>query len=309
LIIGRKVKFKKRRLDINRFVNDSLATIKRMIEEKIVISADLHPNLPAIEADEGQLYQVLLNLVINARDVMKSGGKIVISTGLRDVGGLNKIALKAGKYVYLSVRDTGPGIPEHIKDRIFEPFFTTKPKSKGTGLGLSVVYSIVNEHDGFIEVKTELDKGTEFIVLFPAVNADLDHDGETELCLIKEVDGEGKKVLVAEDEEIIRDLLSICLSEWGFEVLMANNGEEALKIFEKMPDEIDIVILDKVMPQISGLDALKRIKTINPDIKSIICTGYTSPEEVEEIEKVGVSSILKKPFKIEQLKEALIKIV
>ncbi len=309
LIIGRKVKFKKKRLNLNRFITESLNTIKRMIEENIIITTDLSPSIPDIEADDSQLYQVLLNLIINARDVMPEGGRIIVSTYVVNRLERKKLSSRTGNFVVLSVKDNGPGIPENIKDRIFEPFFTTKEPGKGTGLGLSVVYSIVNEHGGFIDLETEVGKGTEFKIYFPAI---LQHTAEKKRKTDKvyaEVDGKGRGVLIAEDEEVIRDLLSICMTEWGFQVHIAKTGEEAVKLFERLSDKIEIVVLDKVMPKLSGLDALKRMKRIKKDLISIVCTGYTSSDEIDEISKAGADKVLRKPFNIEELKETLLEIL
>ncbi|RMG70701.1 MAG: response regulator, partial [Nitrospirae bacterium] len=303
LIIGRKVKYNKKPLQLNRFISHSLETLRRMIEENIELKVKLEKDLPLIEVDEAQLYQVLLNLIVNARDELRQkGGEIVIRTGKRSVS--DSLGLRQGEYVFFSVKDNGGGIAENIKDRIFEPFFSTKPKGEGTGLGLSVVYSIVKDHGGFIDLSSKPGRGAEFTVFFPATKEAEERperEGETEK---QEISGHGRRVLVAEDEEVIRDFLSACLSEWGFEVVVASTGDEALALFQQSPEDFDLVLLDKVMPGLSGTEAFRMMKKQNPSLRAIICTGYASAEVLSDTSREG-AFVLKKPFRMQDLKRAI----
>ena len=304
LIIGRKKQYHKKALDLNRFISESVKTLRRMVEENILLDLRLKEPLPMVEVDEGQLYQVLLNLVVNARDELSErGGEIIITTGTRSLGELESIHTEKGEYVYFSVKDNGGGIPENLKSRIFEPFFTTKPQGKGTGLGLSVVYSIVKDHGGFVSVESKVGAGSEFFVYFPAVQGRLEEKEKQEPIPDEKINFSGKKVLVAEDEEVIRDLLYICLSEWGFDVTLAKSGDEAIRIFEQSHGDFQLVILDKVMPGISGLEAFRKMRERNSSLKGVLCTGYTSAELLDGAGKEV--SVLKKPFKLDELKQTI----
>jgi PAS domain S-box-containing protein len=313
LILGKKVPTKKQPLDINRFIETSLSTIRRMVEENIDIETQLSSPLPLIMADEGQLYQVILNLIVNARDVLKEGGKITIKTGkslkpcmekedymcvLRQEEGSYK------EYVWISVQDNGPGIPNEIKHRIFEPFFTTKELAKGTGLGLSIVYSVVQEHGGSIDLKTAPDKGTEFVLFFPVSEQTAPEETKPEIKDIS-LKGKGKAVLVADDEEVIRDFLSEFMRELGFDVITVKDGKEALSIYQKFSDNFTLVIIDRVMPGLSGREVIEYMRKLNPSQKALISTGYADTEELEEFRNLKDIKILKKPFRTEELLAAI----
>ncbi|GBE34313.1 blue-light-activated protein [bacterium BMS3Bbin06] len=320
LIIGRKAPVRKKPFDLNLFVGSSLLTLRRMVEENIVISTELCDDIHLIEADEGQFYQVLLNLVVNARDEMPEGGKITIKTytakgycnhdrGIFCVTGRRGKGKDAGQvradYVCLSVIDTGPGIPEEIRNRIFDPFFTTKEAGRGTGLGLAVVYSVVQGHGGCIEISTKEGSGTEFRLYFPAVLESFVDEGNEEVEVQGVLNGKGKRILIADDEEVVREFLHDFLSGQDFEVLTVKNGDEALKVYSERPDEFDLVILDLVMPGISGMEVHYKIRDIRPEQKVIISTGYALSSELEDMESSGVTGVLKKPFSMAKVNRVL----
>lgn len=312
LIIGRKAPVNKKPIDINGFVTASLSTIRRMVEENIILQTRHGKDIPPIEVAEGQLYQVLLNLVVNARDAMPDGGKITISTGIsarpscvsdpnempEDTTGANG----RNGYVFISVSDTGPGIPREIRDKIFEPFFTTKEmaKGRGTGLGLAVIYSIVQSHGGCIDVISESGKGAEFRLFFPVMVFAADRPKEKKDTAMDIVEGGGKTILVVDDEDIVRSITKEYLLEFNFTVITADSGKEALQIFSKDPESIDLVILDRIMPDIPGMEVFRKIKAIKPKQKVMMVTGYSLPSDIEEMERAGKSIIIKKPFKIDE---------
>ncbi len=316
LIIGRKVPVNKKPIDINGFADASLSTIRRMVEENLILRTVYGKDIPPIEAAEGQLYQVLLNLVVNAGDAMPDGGKITIITGISDrpscVSGPNEMtsdntgANGKNGYVFISVSDTGTGIPREIRDKIFEPFFTTKEMTKGrgrgrgTGLGLAVIYSIVQSHGGYIDVISEPGKGTEFRLFFPAMVFATDRPKEKKDTAMDIVEGGGKTILVVDDEDIVRNITKEYLLEFNFTVITADSGKKALRIFSKDPESIDLVILDKIMPDIPGMEVFRKIKAIKPKQKVMMVTGYSLPSDIEEMERAGKSIIIKKPFKIDE---------
>ncbi len=220
--------------------------------------------------------------------------------------------METGGYVYLSVRDNGPGIPGEIRERIFEPFFTTKEVGKGTGLGLSVVYSIVESHGGCIDLITAEGAGTEFRVFFPVADASsvdegdasgVEVPGETETCF------RGKTALVADDEDVVRELLVELLQSLGFEVMAVDDGTRAYELYREKPERYALVILDRVMPGMTGYEVFQKIREIRPEQKVVLTTGYSLPEEIEKIEKMGIAGIIKKPFSLRDLKNKIIQVM
>ncbi len=237
LLIGRKLPPDKKPTDLNQIVESSVKMLRRMVEENIEIKVHLQKNLPLAGADPSQLMQVIMNLVVNARDAMPDGGKIEIKTekvSIDEQYCKHYTYAKPGDYVVVSVADTGTGIPEEIRNRIFGPFFTTKEQGKGTGLGLSVVYSIIKNHGGWINLYTEMGRGSEFKVYIPATYKKKDEVSEADKQ--KEATGLPKgteTILLVDDEEIIRELGESILRSLGYNVITASNGEEAIEIYNK----------------------------------------------------------------------------
>lgn len=317
LIIGRKAPTERKLINVNDFISSFFKTVRRMVEENIHIYTELSDRELFIEADQGQLYQVLLNLVINARDAIgETGGIIHIKTDSAERccegsgTSVHALECKGDKFVKIVVSDNGRGIPDEIKERIFEPFFTTKEQGSGTGLGLPVVYSVVQGHGGCIEIISKPGEGTEFVLYFPSASvfhktvqkeeADLDE---------ARVDGTGLRVLAVDDEEIMRDFLHSCLSNMGFEVILAENGPEALDRFLEKPDSYHFVIIDSVIPGISGMELLRQMRRIRPGLKAIISTGYAPTEDLEEIKRSPDTEMIFKPFKINELVRIIRKIL
>jgi hypothetical protein len=255
-----------------------------------------------VVGDSTQLYQVLMNLAINARDAMPNGGTLTI--GLQNVmfseqeAGLH-LGAAPGKYVVLSVKDTGCGIPQDILSRIFDPFFTTKEPGKGTGLGLSSALSIVKSHGGFIDVESELGKGTEFHVYLPA------NEEETEIEVAQDSAtpmGHGETILVVDDERTLQDLLRPTLEKKNFKVLSAYDGQEAISLYKENHDKIDVVLLDMLMPKLSGLSTIPELRQINPNIKIIGMTG-SMPDGLNSEMNTMMQELpfLQKPFTSEDV--------
>ncbi|MCS7228777.1 MAG: PAS domain S-box protein [Candidatus Kryptonium sp.] len=261
-------------IDLNSLINDFTKVMLKALRENVKIELILAPKLPNIKADPTLINQVLLNLIINAQEAILGAGKIIIETYTRYIDQEHSdfhLEAKPGDYVVLSVTDDGVGIEKDILPKIFEPFFTTKPH--GTGLGLSIVYGIVKQHGGFVNVYSEVGQGTTFKVYLPAVYEE-EKEVEKEEQKI-EIKGGTETILVAEDEERLRITITDILQNLGYKVYSASNGLEAVEIFKEKSNEIELVILDIVMPILNGYDAMREMVKIKSNIKVIFTTGYS----------------------------------
>jgi two-component system cell cycle sensor histidine kinase/response regulator CckA len=259
----------------------------------------LADNLYRIKADQGQIEQTLLNLYLNAADAMAQGGNLVIETkNVTNIAMQNKpYKPRPGKYILLTIKDSGIGMDKKIIDRIFEPFFTTKGFAKGTGLGLAAAYGIIKGHGGYIDVDSKLNHGAMFNIYLPAMEKEV---LEEEPLSIERVNGKGI-VLLVDDEDMVLDTGRRMLIKLGFEVLVARNGHEALELFRMYPDEIDMVLLDMIMPDMGGGEVYDRIKEINPNIKVLLVSGYGIDGQVTEILRRGCNGFIQKPFSLTDL--------
>jgi signal transduction histidine kinase/ActR/RegA family two-component response regulator len=274
----------------------------RVIGEDVKLVTNLPDDLWRVKADPGQIEQILLNLTVNARDAMPSGGKLTIETAnvtLKETYSQDHIGLMSGHYVIISITDTGLGMTQEVKERIFEPFFTTKEIGKGTGLGLSMVYGIVKQSGGHIRVDSEPGKGTTFRIYLPRVDEPLAEVEE------KEIAGPplgNETILVVEDEEEVRKLVARSLKKQGYKVFEASQGKEALSLCEKQGGPIHLMVTDVVMPEMTGMELAKHIKQVYPDMKVLYMSGY-NPDRVaidcENLEK-GIEFI-QKPFEVYKL--------
>ena len=288
-------------LDLNQAVTDLEKLLRKVTREDIEIKIFPAESPMTIRADPGQIDQVLMNLCLNARDAMPAGGRLVIETGTTSLeeGFLKQYPyMKAGRYVVLSVSDTGIGMDEKIRERVFEPFFTTKGPDKGTGLGLAVVYGIVKQHNGFIHVYSEPGKGSTFRVYFPAVDAPPD----TKIAASKAVTpGGNETILLTEDEESVRNMMEQTLKSYGYRVLAACDGEEAVDIFRRHGKEIAIAVLDVVMPKMGGKQAYDVMITTTPELKVLFLSGYSSNAIHDDFVLRPGLPFLQKPFGPEAL--------
>jgi CheY-like chemotaxis protein len=260
-------------------LNDAIAgmtkMLHRIIGEDIELSVRPGPNLGSVLVDPSQIEQVLLNLVVNARDVMPRGGQLVLETGnveLDQAYAAKHVDVTPGSYVFLRVTDTGKGIDPAIRERIFEPFFTTKERGKGTGLGLSTVYGIVKQSGGHISVDSEPGRGTSFMVYLPHTN----QRPSDSKYLAAPADQPGSEtVLLVEDDEQVRALTVRVLRRYGYDVLEASSGAEAVQICERHAATIHLVLTDVVMPKMSGRELWERISKTRPGTKVLFMSGYT----------------------------------
>ncbi len=262
-------------LDLNEAIDKLMKMIRRVIGEYIELEFIPGQELGTIHADRGQMEQLLMNLCVNSRDAMPNGGTITIKTG-NVLFNSEQIKThpwaKPGRYVLLSVSDTGCGMDEETLSSVFDPFFTTKEVGKGTGLGLSTIYGIVKQHGGQIQVYSEVGKGTMFSIYLPAV----EHRAvEVSSSVDSPIPGGTETILVAEDDDMVRKLTVQTLERAGYTVLDARNGKEAVRLFEAHADEIALAVLDVVMPELSGRQAHDRMKEIRPDVRVLFSSGYS----------------------------------
>jgi two-component system, cell cycle sensor histidine kinase and response regulator CckA len=305
LAFSRKQILSPRILDLNSVVEETAKMIRRLIGEDIELVLSLTRPLWVVKADPDQIGQVLLNLCVNGRDAMLKGGKLTISTRCSTIdreAEPDMPGVVSGQYTVLTVSDDGIGMSKQVQSRIFEPFFTTKPMGKGTGLGLSMVYGIVKQSGGFIWVDSEIDKGTKFEILFPAVDEAVT---TIELDVATPVSGQGETILLAEDEDALRESVADYLVQHGYRVLKASNGDEALQVAARYSGEIHLLLTDVVMPKLEGTELARELVKVRPGIPTLFMSGYTDHRLLEILPQPRKSSILQKPLNLVTLLETI----
>jgi two-component system, cell cycle sensor histidine kinase and response regulator CckA len=286
-----------RNINLNDIVGEAMALLQRVIGEQIEVKTLLASDLHTTKADPAQVEQVLLNLCLNARDAMPNGGRLVIETRNTDLDEaycLGNGSVSPGRYVQLSVSDSGVGMDAATMERMFEPFFTTKDKSKGTGLGLATAFGIAKQHLGHIDVYSEVGKGSIFRVYLPATDDSAETHVEIQEAPVR---GGTETILLAEDHEGLRQMSHEVLTGLGYSIVLARDGREAVEKFEANPQKFSLLVLDVVMPRLSGLDALERIRGINPTIPVIFTSGYSEESQIlSSLVSSGVAQLLQKPY-------------
>jgi CheY-like chemotaxis protein len=299
-------------LNLNQLIADLMKLLRRVIGADIDLQCVPANDLGLIHADPGQIEQILVNLCINARDAMPEGGTLVIQTeniicpGAGVPDGL--VELKTGAYACLTVTDSGNGIDATTLDHIFEPFFTTKDIGHGTGLGLATVYGIVQQHQGVIHVESEPGTGSTFKIFIPIVQSEQsenlgeadDHDAKLE---------GNETILVAEDEERVRNLTRRILGLHGYRVLTASDGEEALKVFKDHSQEIQLALLDIVMPKMGGRAVVTRLHELSPGLPIFLTTGYSSISTDPDFTPAENVHLLRKPYQTSELLKEIRKVL
>jgi PAS domain S-box-containing protein len=276
LAFSRRQPMERRPIQLNDTIANLLRMLRRVIGEHVELEFAPGGDVPTILADAGQIEQVLLNLCVNARDAMPGGGRITIATGRERIGREfceQRPWAHPGEFVVVQVADTGPGIPPEVLEHIFEPFFTTKEVGKGTGLGLATVYGIVKQHDGMIDVSGGATGGTSFRIFFPATPAAA--PGDEPAGPPGTASAGHETILLAEDEELVRTLALRVLEQGGYRVVVAKDGAEAIALVESRGAEIDLALLDVVMPKANGLQVRARIRAIQPGMAVLFCSGYS----------------------------------
>lgn len=287
-------------LDLNASIQETLRLLRHVIDPRIAVHAKPQANLWPVKADPAQIVQVLMNLCLNARDAMPQGGNLVLETtnvSMDYSNALDHLEGRPGDYVRLRVTDTGHGISAEVRQHIFEPFFTTKEPGKGTGLGLAMVFGIVQQHHGWIECHSVVDRGTTFDIYLPRLSAPTP---APPLAISRGTDGVRgghETILLADDEEIVSRLGRVILERYGYRVLGAANGLEAKEIYRQRQKEIDLVILDMAMPKLSGLDTLRELRALNPSARVLVSSGYCSEEDLQAVKDEGAAGFITKPYR------------
>jgi PAS domain S-box-containing protein len=296
---ARKGKYHVQPIDLNQLVAETSSTFGRARKEISIhheSTIDLHP----IEADRGQMEQVLLNLYVNAADAMLGGGKLILKTSNvthKDMKG-KMYDPKPGPYVQLKVMDTGIGMDQATQERLFDPFFTTKEMGKGTGLGLASVYGIIKGHGGYIDVDSKIGQGTKFQIYIPVSDEKADIKPAKKKI---DINKGTETILLVEDEEVVLDVSVKMLQKLGYTVLAAKNGEEAIGLYKEKQDTIDLVILDMILPEIGGGEVYDAIKEIKPDVRVLLASGYSVDSQAKQILSRGCNGFIQKPFNFSEL--------
>lgn len=312
LTFGRGIEGSRVRLSPARIVREVEQIIRETFPKSIAFGRRTAADLWMISADATQLHQMLLNLCINARDAMPNGGKLSIELDnivLDQMYANLNVEAKAGSYVVITVRDTGMGIPEEIRHRIFDPFFTTKEQGKGTGLGLSTALGIVHSHGGFINCYSETGKGTMFKVYFPAINATPASSEEVSVAQTRLPRGQNELVLVVDDESSIRQLAQKTLERFGYRVLLAANGAEAVSLYALHQQEIAVVLTDMAMPVMDGPATIVALQSMNPRVKIVGSSGLNTKGHVTKTTGVGIKYFVPKPYTVEAMLQTLNKVL
>lgn len=290
-------------LQVGHLLKEVAKIAQQTFPKSIKIVAEISTNtLWSVKADPTQLHQVLMNIAVNARDAMPDGGMLSISAENRFIDRTYaemNLDAHEGNYIVINIADTGIGIPPEIIDRIFDPFFTTKEVGKGTGLGLSTVLGIVKNHGGFLQVLSALGKGTQFQVYLPAVNATTTEvTKDTELF-----SGNGELVLIVDDESTVRQITKASLEEHNYKTLVASDGIEAIALYAQHSKEICVVLIDMMMPNLDGLNAIRTMKALNSEVKIIASSGLSNNRQ--QLMALGAKAFLLKPYTAQELLQTL----
>ncbi len=305
LAFAQKGRVRNEPIDLHDIVNSIVRLLRRSVDRRIDISVHLDAANPVVLGDRSQVEAAVLNLGINARDAMPEGGELTFTTSNVSLTGKEAAehgsGLEGGAFVRLTVEDSGIGIPEDIRHRIFEPFFSTKTQGRGTGLGLASTYGCVTSHSGAIEVDGRAEGGTIFTVLLPTTEV----EPVSETPAARNVHRGSGHILVVDDEAEVRAFASRALTRLGYRVSACRDGVEALEVFSEEHAGIDLVLLDMIMPRLSGTEVFPRLKKISPDVKVLLCSGFSRNESVEELISGGADGFLAKPFRLEDLSESV----
>jgi CheY-like chemotaxis protein len=288
-------------LNLNAAAQEMVEILKRTIDPRIHLQLKGAEELGLVQADPGQINQVLMNLCLNARDAMPEGGRLALETDnvqLDDEYARLHLEARAGEFVRLRVSDTGMGIPPDVLPRIFEPFFTTKKAGEGTGLGLAMVFGIIKQHQGWIDCYSEVAQGTRFDIYLPRARQEA-RPAPAKTPSAATVSG-SETILLVDDEALVRNLARTILHRYGYRVLLSEDGRQALEIYRRERDRIDLVILDLTMPQLSGRETLEALRLLDPNVRVVLSSGY-SVEHVNQLAGDGFCGFVNKPYRPEEL--------
>jgi PAS domain S-box-containing protein len=297
-------------VQVKHVVKDLIKVLQQTLPKSVTIKFQIEPELWIVSADPTQIHQVLMNLCVNARDAMPVGGSLTLNAAnvsLDENYARINIEAKAGNYILLTVSDTGLGMTKEVQNRIFDPFFTTKEIGKGTGLGLATALTIVKSHGGFINVYSEIGKGTQFLIYLPA--AESETEIEKDLRSLPFPKGNGELILVVDDEENIREITRATLEKFGYKVRTATDGTDALALYAQNGDEIALVLTDMAMPLMDGTATIRVLRKLNPNLKIIAASGLMNTEQTAELQTLNVNAFLSKPFTAEKLLTTLAEVL
>ena len=291
--------------NIHQIIKDVVLVFEKLFEKNIEIHYEFDTSIRCIEGDRNQIEQVFTNIIVNAKDAMPEGGVLTFQTkevNIKKEEATKYPELNAGDYINISVIDTGVGMSAKTTDRIFEPFYSTKERGKGTGLGLATVYGIIKKHNGHIICQSSLDQGTRFEIYLPVSN---EIPQEEEDLLLEMIDAEDCQekytILVIDDEERIRELALEQLTDLGYDIITAANGKEGVEIYEGKWREIDLVLLDMIMPNMPGKEAFYLLKAINPEVKILLISGFSQDGRASELLQNGALGFIQKPYRLADL--------
>ncbi len=301
-ISRKKHEYEVRPVDLNGFIKKQNRMFGRTKKE-ITIRGKYEKDLWSVEVGQGQIGQVLLNLYVNAWQAMPGGGVLYLATEnvIFHKSDVKPFSAASGRYVKISVTDTGVGMDKATREKIFDPFFTTKMMGRGTGLGLASAYGIIKNHNGFIQVYSEKGEGTTFTIYLPA--------SDKEVLVEKKSNGDilkgSETILLVDDEDMVTDVAQELLERLGYRVLLADNGKTALEVYEKNRERIDLVVLDMIMPDMGGGDTYDGLKKLDPAVKVLLSSGYSINGQVTEILGRGCNGFIQKPFKMNELSQKI----
>jgi two-component system cell cycle sensor histidine kinase/response regulator CckA len=294
-------------VDIHRIVAEVVSLLKHSIDKRITIRQRLGKEPHVVMGDPTQLQSLLLNLAINARDAMPHGGEVTFSTQVVTVDterlAQEGLGIAPGRYLAVSVSDTGVGMDEETQKRVFEPFFTTKPAGEGTGMGLAAAYGTARMHGGAIKVHSEIARGATFTLYLPAAEGTQPTAGDETPAPRRAA--RPARILLVDDEAVVRQALALALEETGHRVTVCRDGAEAVACYERNWREVDVVILDMVMPNLTGKETFQALHRVNPEAKVILASGYSIDTEAQDTLEAGALAFIEKPFKLSQVLEAV----
>lgn len=296
-------------VDLHHAIGEVVTFLSRSIDKRITITQQLHAEHATVMGDPDQIQQLLLNIAINARDAMPEGGELRFETLIVELDAEYcrwHMGVVPGVYVMIAITDTGHGIPREIQDRIYEPFFSTKEQGQGTGMGLAMAYGIVKNHGGTIRLYSEVGLGTTFKVYLPLSSADVPHSAG--MRPLGPITGTGR-ILFVDDEAFVRESSAALLQHFGYEVVIAEDGQQAVAYYRDHHSEIDLVILDLMMPQLGGRETFHALKAIDSSVKVVISTGYGHNEAVQTLLDEGVADFVPKPYNLRALTEVLARVL
>ncbi len=299
-------------VDLNAAVETTVSLLRRSLDSRIRVRTCFQADRAVVRGDPVQMEQVVLNLAFNARDAMPEGGDMVFTTEVRDLTeaeGAGHPRAAPGPHVVLAVQDTGCGIPDEIRDRIFEPFFTTKPRGRGTGMGLAMVYGIARNHGGWVDVDTAVGRGSTFRVFLPEAHEeapDAEPAAEAPPSARAGVPATGPgRILVVDDEALVRNVVDRMLTGLGYKVVTADDGRQAAELYRRFHRDIDLVIVDMVMPEMDGRECFRALRGIDPAVRVILSTGQAGEGTIQDVLDEGMVGFVQKPYQAAQLAEAV----